>query len=164
MQAEGRDPDRELAEGIDGDNIAFKEVPRDRVTIACHVCRGNSRSRWFTEGGYDVIAERLFGTLEVDRFLLEYDNERAGGFEPLRLVPTGKQVVLGLVTTKEPVFESTDDLRRRIDQAARYVPLERLALSPQCGFASVAKGNLLSHDDQWRKLELVARTARAVWG
>jgi len=164
MQAEGRDPDRELAEGIEGDNVAFKDVPRDRVTIACHVCRGNSRSRWFTEGGYEVIAERLFGSLHVDRFLLEFDDERSGGFEPLRFVPNGKTVVLGLVTTKSPKIESQDGLRRRIDQAARYVPLERLALSPQCGFASIASGNLLSRDDQWRKLELVANTARAVWG
>jgi len=164
MQAEGRDPDRELAEGIAGDNTALKEVPRDRVTVAAHICRGNSRSRWFTEGGYDVIAERLFGSLDVDRFLLEFDDERSGGFEPLRFVPAGKTVVLGLVTTKDAKLESQDDLRRRIDQAARYVPLERLTLSPQCGFASVAAGNLLSMDQQWRKLTLVADTARKVWG
>jgi 5-methyltetrahydropteroyltriglutamate--homocysteine methyltransferase len=164
MQAEGRDPDRELAEGIAGDNTALKEVPRDRVTVAAHICRGNSRSRWFTEGGYDVIAERLFGSLDVDRFLLEFDDERSGGFEPLRHVPAGKSVVLGLVTTKDAKLESQDDLRRRIDQAARYIPVARLALSPQCGFASVATGNLLSVDDQWRKLELVADTARKVWG
>ncbi len=164
MQAEGRDPDRELAEGIAGDNTAFKDVPRDRVTVAAHICRGNSRSRWFTEGGYDLIAERLFGSLDVDRFLLEFDDERSGGFEPLRFVPAGKTVVLGLVTTKDAKLESQDDLRRRIDQAARYVPLERLALSPQCGFASVVAGNLLSIDDEWRKLELVAETARKVWG
>jgi 5-methyltetrahydropteroyltriglutamate--homocysteine methyltransferase len=164
IQAEGRDPDRELAEGIAGDNTALKEVPRDRVTVAVHLCRGNSRSRWFTEGGYDVIAERLFGSLDVDRFLLEFDDQRSGGFEPLRFVPAGKTVVLGLVTTKDAKLEAQDDLRRRIDQAARHVPLERLALSPQCGFASVAAGNLLSMDQQWRKLELVADTARKVWG
>jgi 5-methyltetrahydropteroyltriglutamate--homocysteine methyltransferase len=164
MQAEGRDPDRELAEGIAGDNTALKEVPRDRVTVATHICRGNSRSRWFTEGGYDVIAERLFGSLDVDRFLLEFDDERSGGFEPLRWVPSGKTVVLGLITTKDAKLESQDDLRRRIDQAARYVPLERLAISPQCGFASIAAGNLLSMDQQWRKLDLVADTARKVWG
>jgi len=128
------------------------------------VCRGNSRSRWYTEGGYDAIAERLFHRLDADRFLLEYDSERAGGFEPLRLVPRGKTVVLGLVTTKEPRLESPDELRRRIDEAARYVPLENLAISPQCGFASVAAGNLLSEDEQWRKLELVAKVARNVWG
>jgi 5-methyltetrahydropteroyltriglutamate--homocysteine methyltransferase len=134
------------------------------VTVATHVCRGNSRSRWFTEGGYDVIAERLFGSLDVDRFLLEFDDERSGGFEPLRFVPAAKTVVLGLVTTKDAKLESQDDLRRRVDQATRYVPLERLAISPQCGFASIAAGNLLSMDDQWRKLELVAETARKVWG
>jgi len=105
-----------------------------------HVCRGNSRSRWYTEGGYDAIAEKLFGLLDADRFLLEYDSDRSGGFEPLRLVPRGKGVVLGLVTTKEPRLESQDELRRRIDEAAKYVPLENLALSPQCGFASVAAG------------------------
>jgi 5-methyltetrahydropteroyltriglutamate--homocysteine methyltransferase len=127
------------------------------------VCRGNNRSRWYTQGGYDAIAERLFGTLDVDAFLLEYDSERSGGFEPLRLVPGGKSVVLGLVTTKEARLESQTDLMRRIEEAARYVPLENLALSPQCGFASVAAGNLISTDDQWRKLELVVDTARRVW-
>jgi 5-methyltetrahydropteroyltriglutamate--homocysteine methyltransferase len=164
LAAAGLDPDRELENGIAGDNAALKDVPRDRVTRALHVCRGNSRSRWYTEGGYDAIAERLFGTLDVDVFLLEYDTERSGGFEPLRLVPPGKTIVLGLVTTKSPQLESQDDLCRRIDEAARYVPLENLALSPQCGFASVAAGNLLSLDDQWRKLELVVETARKVWG
>jgi 5-methyltetrahydropteroyltriglutamate--homocysteine methyltransferase len=163
MRAEGRDPDGELETGIAGDNAAMEGVPRDRVTLALHVCRGNSRSRWYSEGGYDAIAERLFQTLDVDRFLLEYDTERSGGFEPLRLVPRGKSVVLGLITTKEARLESTDELRRRIDEAARYVPLENLALSPQCGFASVAAGNLLSMDEQWRKLWLVAETARRVW-
>jgi methionine synthase II (cobalamin-independent) len=160
----GFDPDKEFERAIAGDNEALRGVPRDSVTLALHVCRGNSRSRWYTEGGYDAIAEKLFGTLEVDTFLLEYDSDRAGGFEPLRLVPPGKNVVLGLITTKEPKLESQDALRRRIDEAARYVPLDCLALSPQCGFASVAAGNLLSIDDQWRKLELVVDTARKVWG
>lgn len=164
MQAAGHDPDRELEKAIAGDNAAMKGVPRDSVTLALHVCRGNSRSRWYAEGGYDSIAEKLFGMLDVDRFLLEYDSDRAGGFEPLRLLPRGKAVVLGLITSKEPRLENRDELRRRIDQAARYVPLEYLALSPQCGFASVAEGNLLSADDQWRKLQLVVDTARAVWG
>jgi len=163
MRQAGRDPDRELEDGIAGDNEAFAGVPRDRVTLALHVCRGNSRSRWYTEGGYDAIAEKLFQTLHVDRFLLEYDTTRSGGFEPLRLMPRGKTVVLGLVTTKEAQLESVDELRRRIDEAARYVPLENLALSPQCGFASVAAGNLLSMEDQWSKLALVADTARKVW-
>ena len=114
-------------------------------------------------GGYEPIAERLFTEVAVDAFLLEYDSERAGGFEPLRFVPRGKTVVLGLITTKEPRLESQDELRRRIEEAARYVPLEHLALSPQCGFASVAAGNLLSRDDERRKLEVVVETARKVW-
>ncbi|MBV9504620.1 MAG: methionine synthase [Acidobacteriia bacterium] len=163
MEAQGRNPDQELDAGIAGDNAALEGVPRDRVTLALHVCRGNSRSRWYTEGSYDAIAEKLFQSLNVDRFLLEYDTERSGGFEPLRLVPAGKTVVLGLVTTKEPRLEPADELRRRIEEAAQYVPLENLAISPQCGFASVAAGNLLSMDDQWRKLELVVDTARTVW-
>ena len=164
MQREGRDPDAEFERGIQGDNACFKGIHRDQLTIALHVCRGNSASRWYTEGGYDVIAEKLFNLLDVDRYLLEYDTERAGSFDPLRMFPRNKSVVLGLVTTKEPRLESQDELRRRIDEAGRYVPLENLALSPQCGFASVAAGNLISHDDQWQKLELIVETARKVWG
>ena len=164
MKQSGGDPDAEFEAAVAGDNAVLAGLVRPGVTLAVHVCRGNSRSRWYTEGGYDAIAEKLFTRLDVDRFLLEYDTERAGSFEPLRLVPRGKDVVLGLVTTKEPRLEREDDLRRRIDEAARYVPLDHLALSPQCGFASVAAGNLLSMDDQWRKLELVVRTARKVWG
>ena len=164
MRRAGLDPDRELENAIAGDNAAIRGVPRAGVTFALHVCRGNNRSRWYTEGGYDAIAEKLFGLLEVDRFLLEYDTERSGGFEPLRLVPRGKSVVLGLITTKEPVLESHSVLCRRIAEASKYVPLENLALSPQCGFASVAAGNLLTIDEQWRKLELVVDTAREVWG
>jgi 5-methyltetrahydropteroyltriglutamate--homocysteine methyltransferase len=164
MKHAGLDPDKELENAIAGDNAALEGVPRGGVTLALHVCRGNSRSRWYTEGAYDAIAEKLFGMLDVDRFLLEYDSDRSGGFEPLRLVPRGKTVVLGLITTKEPRLESQDELRRRIDEAAKHAPLENLALSPQCGFASVAAGNLLSIDEQWRKLELVVQTARNVWG
>ena len=164
LRVAGFDPDQELERAIAGDKAALQEVPRAKVTVALHICRGNSRSRWYTEGGYDAIAEKLFALLDVDAFLLEYDTERSGGFEPLRLVPRNKAVVLGLVTTKEAKLESQDELRRRIDEAARYIPLENLALSPQCGFASVAAGNLLSIDDQWRKLELVVETARKVWG
>jgi 5-methyltetrahydropteroyltriglutamate--homocysteine methyltransferase len=163
MRTAGFDPDAEFDRSIKGDNLVLKDVPRDKVTVAVHVCRGNSRSRWYTEGGYDAIAERLFGQLDVDLFLLEYDTERAGGFEPLRLVPRGKFIVLGLITTKQPKLESQDDLLRRIDEASRFVPLDNLALSTQCGFASVAAGNLLSLDDQWRKLELVVDTARKAW-
>jgi 5-methyltetrahydropteroyltriglutamate--homocysteine methyltransferase len=164
MRHDGLDPDVEFEKSIAGDNAALKDVPRESIAVALHICRGNSRSRWYTEGGYDAIAEKLFGMLDVDTFLLEYDSERAGGFEPLRLVPRGKKVVLGLVTTKEPRLETQDDLRRRIDEATRYVPLEDLALSTQCGFASVAAGNMLSIDDQWRKLALVVDTAHKIWG
>jgi len=165
MRQTGLDPEKELENAIAGDNAAMRDVTRGGgVTLALHVCRGNNRSRWYTEGGYDAIAEKLFGLLQVDRFLLEYDTERSGGFEPLRLVPRRKSVVLGLITTKEPKLESQSDLQRRIDEAAKFVPLENLALSPQCGFASTAAGNLLSADEQWKKLELVVDTARKVWG
>jgi 5-methyltetrahydropteroyltriglutamate--homocysteine methyltransferase len=163
MKMSGADPDAEFEAAIAGDNATFAGLARRGTTIAVHICRGNSRSRWYTEGGYDAIAEKLFATLDVDRFLLEYDTGRAGTFEPLRLVPRGKDVVLGLVTTKEPALEREDDLRRRIDEAARFMPLENLAISPQCGFASVESGNLLSEDDQWRKLRLVVDVARKTW-
>ena len=164
MRQGGLDPDQELAEAIAADNACLAAARHDGGTTAIHFCRGNSRSRWLREGGYDPIAERLFTSLEADRFLLEYDTERAGGFEPLRFVPRGKIVVLGLVTTKQGQLESQDELRQRIDEAAKYVPIENLALSPQCGFASSFSGNLLSLDDQRRKLELVVDTARKVWG
>jgi len=164
MRQAGVDPDRALDQAISGDNAALGAARGAGLTRALHVCRGNNRSRWYTEGAYDAVADRLFGALDVDVLLLEYDDERSGGFEPLRLVPRGRTVVLGLVTTKEARLESPDALRRRIDAAARHVPLEDLALSPQCGFASVAAGNLLSAEAQWRKLELVVETARQVWG
>jgi 5-methyltetrahydropteroyltriglutamate--homocysteine methyltransferase len=129
-----------------------------------HICRGNYRSSWMAQGGYEPVAERLFNEVPVDRFLLEYDTERAGGFEPLRFVPPGPKVVLGLVTTKVPQLETRDDLLRRIDEAARYAPLEQLALSPQCGFASGSLGNLITVDDERRKLDLVVSVAGQVWG
>ncbi|MEV0998903.1 cobalamin-independent methionine synthase II family protein [Nonomuraea sp. NPDC050202] len=142
---------------------AIKELDPE-VTVALHLCRGNNRSAWSAKGGYDPVAERLFGEVPVDRFLLEYDTERAGGFEPLRFVPEGTAVVLGLVSSKVPALESQDELRRRIDEAAKYVPMENLAISPQCGFASTVRGNLLTVDEERRKLELVVETARMVWG
>ena len=152
-----------MDEDIRADNLATTGLDRSRVMLATHICRGNAGSAWHTEGGYDNIAEKVFGGLNVDRFLLEYDSDRAGGFEPLRFIPRGKQVVLGLVTTKVGALEREDDLLRRIDEASRYVPMENLAISPQCGFASVEQGNLLSQDDQRRKLELVVETARKAW-
>ena len=163
FRREGVDPDEALDTAIAGDNAALKGIRREQVTLALHVCRGNSRSRWYTEGAYDAVAEKLFGTLDVDTFLLEYDDERSGGFEPLRLVPRWKSIVLGLITTKQPALESVDDVCRRVEEAARYVPLDALAISPQCGFASIAAGNLLGPDEQWRKLERVVEVARKIW-
>jgi 5-methyltetrahydropteroyltriglutamate--homocysteine methyltransferase len=160
----GMDPDAALEEAVKADNACFQAARRPGLTLAIHLCRGNNRSHWYAEGGYDAIAEKLFGTLEVDRFLLEYDDERSGTFEPLRFVPKGKTVVLGLISSKLPRMEDPDQLAKRIEEASRYVPMENLALSPQCGFASTAEGNLITEDRQWAKLKLVADTARRVWG
>ena len=157
------DPDAALDEAVRADNACFRAARRDGVTHAIHLCRGNNRSHWYAEGGYDAIAEKLFGTLEVDRFLLEYDDDRSGTFEPLRFVPKGKSVVLGLISSKLPQLESADNLARRVEEAARFVPLENLAISPQCGFASTAEGNLLDESQQWAKLKLVVDTARKIW-
>jgi len=156
------DPDRALARSIAADNAIIAGI--DGVTFGIHLCRGNERSMWHREGPYDEIAERLFSGLAHARLLLEYDTDRAGTFAPLRFVPPDKIVVLGLITTKAGELEDADALVRRIDEAVRYVPVERLALSPQCGFASDIAGNLLSEDAQWRKLELVQEVARRVWG
>ncbi|HLB84080.1 MAG TPA: hypothetical protein VJK00_05070, partial [Steroidobacteraceae bacterium] len=158
----GDDPDdlpRRYAAAVDA---ALADRPPG-MTVTMHTCRGNFKSAWVAEGGYEVVAEAMFST-SVDGFFMEFDSERAGGFEPLRLLPGGKTVVLGLVTTKYGELEDADLLRRRIDAAARYVPLERLCLSPQCGFSSTHHGNALSEDEQWRKLELVVEVARSVWG
>jgi len=162
MRARGEDPMLNLGRSLNADNQLLRGF--DGVTFGIHICRGNQRSMWHREGAYDAIAERLFNELAHDRFLLEYDSPRAGSFAPLRFVPRGKTVVLGLVSTKVPQLESIDDLKRRIEEAARYLPLEQLALSPQCGFASEFIGNLVSQDDQQRKLERVVETARQVWG
>src|SRR5262249_32901443 len=144
LVAEGIDPDAILDEVIAGDNASLAPaVAAPGGTTALHMCRGNNRSAWTAEGGYEGIAERAFAELNVDRLLLEYGSERAGGLEPLRFAPPDKTVVLGLISTKQPELESQDELLRRIEEASRYVPVERLALSPQCGFASTAKGNLL---------------------
>ena len=159
----GQEPDAALDEAIRADNACLEGARRSGVTLAIHLCRGNNRSHWYAEGGYDPIAEKLFTSLEVDRFLLEYDDARSGTFEPLRFVPRGKAVVLGLVSSKVPELESAAELRQRIEAASRYVPLDRLALSPQCGFASTMEGNLLTEADQWAKLGLIVRTAREVW-
>jgi 5-methyltetrahydropteroyltriglutamate--homocysteine methyltransferase len=145
-------------------NAALAGKP-EGMTVCTHMCRGNFRSSWVAEGGYDHVAEALFGELAVDGFFLEYDDARSGGFEPLRFVPRGnRRVVLGLLTSKRPTLESKDDLKRRIDQAAKYVPLEQLCLSPQCGFSSTVEGNALTIEEEKAKLCLVVETAREVWG
>jgi 5-methyltetrahydropteroyltriglutamate--homocysteine methyltransferase len=144
-------------------NAAVRGKPAG-MAITTHMCRGNFRSSWVASGGYDFVAEALFSELDVDGFFLEYDDERSGGFEPLRFVPKGKQVVLGLVTTKRPELESKDDLKRRIDEAAKYVPLEQICLSGQCGFSSTVEGNALTYDQQVAKLRLIVETARDIWG
>jgi len=145
-------------------NDVLKAKPVD-MTITTHICRGNFRSTWITSGGYEPVAEALLGACNYDGYFLEYDSDRAGGFEPLRFLPKGrKRVVLGLVTTKTGALESADVIKRRVGEAERFVALEQLCLSPQCGFASTEEGNILAHDEQWAKLEFIVRTAREVWG
>jgi len=161
MRQRGEDPDENLARSIKAEAAVAAGFPG--VTFGLHLCRGNQRSMWHREGTYDAIAERLFSETPHQRLLLEYDSPRAGGFAPLRYVPKGKVVVLGLISTKVAPLESVDDLRRRIDEAAKYLPLEQLAISPQCGFGSDAVGNLISEDDQKRKLERMVEVARLVW-
>jgi 5-methyltetrahydropteroyltriglutamate--homocysteine methyltransferase len=162
MRARGEDPMRNFSRSLKAEAAVIANYPG--VTFGIHLCRGNQRSMWHREGTYDAIAERLFNELPHDRFLLEYDSPRAGSFEPLRFVPKGRVVVLGLVSTKVPELETVDDLKRRIDEASKFIPLDQLAISPQCGFASDVVGNLLGPDEQKRKLEVVVETARAVWG
>jgi 5-methyltetrahydropteroyltriglutamate--homocysteine methyltransferase len=164
VRARGEDPDALTGRYVSLINEVLAACPPG-VTKAVHMCRGNLKGAWMAEGGYEPIAERVFGSLAVDAFLLEFDTPRAGDFRPLRLVPTPKRVVLGLVSTKTPVLESADQLRRRIEEAARHVPLERLALSPQCGFSSAPGSDQpITPDDQRRKVELVLQVAEAVWG
>lgn len=162
MRDRGEDPMKNLTRSINADNEILRLF--DGVTFGIHLCRGNQRSMWHREGSYDAIAEKIFNELHHDRFLLEYDSPRAGTFEPLRFVPKNKTVVLGLVSTKVAELETVDDLKQRIERASKYIPLEQLAISPQCGFASDVVGNLISEDDQKRKLEAVVETARQVWG
>ena len=162
MRDRGEDPKENFNRSLEADNQVLEGF--DNATFGIHLCRGNQRSMWHREGSYDDIAERLLNELNHDRFLFEYDTPRAGGFEPLRFLPKGKVVVLGLVSTKVPQLEKIDDLKRRIDDASKYAPLEQLAISPQCGFSSDVVGNLISDDDQKRKLEIVVETARQVWG
>lgn len=164
LAATGTDPDEYVVACAEAQRRCLDGLRSAGVTLAVHMCRGNSRGRWLSSGGYDRIAAEVFGRLPVDRWLLEYDTERAGGYEPLRHIPAGGTVVLGLVSTKQARLEDPDELIRRVEAAAKYVPVDNLALSPQCGFASVAEGNPITWDDQRRKLELVAATAQRVWG
>jgi 5-methyltetrahydropteroyltriglutamate--homocysteine methyltransferase len=159
----GDDPERAPRTYADTINAALRDRPPG-LTVTIHTCRGNFKSTWMASGGYEPVAEVVFGGLEVDGYFLEYDTDRAGGFEPLRFVPKGKKIVLGLVTSKSAEMESKDSLERRIAEAAKYVPLENLCLSPQCGFSSTHHGNALTEADQWRKLELIVEVARKVWG
>jgi 5-methyltetrahydropteroyltriglutamate--homocysteine methyltransferase len=161
MEAAGEDPEAYLDELIRLDNVALAGIRGSGgVTVGLHMCRGNARSRWHAEGSYEPIAEKAFAQLNVDRFLLEYESDRAGGFEPLRFVPRDKMVVLGLISSKVADLEGVDTLRRRVEEASKYISVDQLAISPQCGFASTQLGNLISWDDQRRKLELVSEAAR----
>ena len=144
-------------------NAAISDIPPD-MTIAMHLCRGNFQSTFVASGGYEPVAEVLFNTINVHGYFMEYDSDRAGGFEPLRFVPKGKTVVLGLVTSKSGRLESKDDIKRRIEQAAKFIPLDQLCLSPQCGFASTEEGNILAEDEQWAKLKMIAEIAEEMWG
>jgi 5-methyltetrahydropteroyltriglutamate--homocysteine methyltransferase len=160
---QGGDPEHQHERYIRQINAALAGRP-DTMTVTTHMCRGNFRSSWAAEGGYDFVAEALFSELDVDGFFLEYDDERSGGFEPLRFVPPGKQVVLGLVTTKRGALEDKDTLKRRIEEAAAYVDIDQLCLSPQCGFSSTSEGNVLTYEEQAAKLRLIVETAEEVWG
>jgi 5-methyltetrahydropteroyltriglutamate--homocysteine methyltransferase len=161
--ATGVDPEHQHEINVAVINQALADRP-DGLTVTVHMCRGNYRSAWFSSGGYDFVAEAVFSGLQADGFFLEYDDERSGTFEPLRFVPDDKLVVLGLVTTKTPALESKDDLKRRVEQAARFVDADRLCLSPQCGFASTVDGNALTIDTERAKLDLIVETAAEIWG
>jgi 5-methyltetrahydropteroyltriglutamate--homocysteine methyltransferase len=163
MQARGDDP--EALGVLYGDliNTAMSDIPPD-TTITMHMCRGNYKSTFMGSGGYEAVQEILFNKIKVHGFFMEYDSDRAGGFEPLRLVPKDRQVVLGLVTSKTGRLENKDDLKRRIEQAAKFIPLDQLCLSPQCGFASTEEGNTLAEDEQWAKLRMIVEVANEVWG
>jgi 5-methyltetrahydropteroyltriglutamate--homocysteine methyltransferase len=160
----GDDPDKLPARYAQMTNAAVTGRPDDMV-ITMHSCRGNFRSTWIAEGGYEPVAERMFNDIDIDGYFLEWDTERAGGLEPLRFVPKGnKMVVLGLVTSKSGTLEKKDDIKRRIEEATKYVSLDQLCLSPQCGFASTEEGNVLAEEEQWAKLRMIVEVAREVWG
>jgi 5-methyltetrahydropteroyltriglutamate--homocysteine methyltransferase len=163
LAARGDDAEHQHERYIRQINAALAGRP-EGMTVTTHMCRGNFRSSWVAEGGYDFVAEALFGGLEVDGFFLEYDDARSGGFEPLRFVPPGRMIVLGLVTTKRGELEAKDELKRRIEEASRFIPVDQLCLSPQCGFSSTVDGNALTYDQEVAKLRLIVETAAEVWG
>jgi 5-methyltetrahydropteroyltriglutamate--homocysteine methyltransferase len=163
VTARGEDPQKLPTIYAGMINAAMSDIPSD-MTIAMHLCRGNFQSTFVASGGYEPVAETLFNTGNVHGYFMEYDSDRAGGFEPLRFVPKGKTIVLGLVTSKTGRLETRDELRRRIDEAAKYVPLEQLCLSPQCGFASTEEGNILSEGEQWAKLAMIVELSEDIWG
>ncbi len=159
----GDDPEQLPAIYASMINAAISDIPPD-MAITMHLCRGNFQSTFVASGGYEPVADILFNTINVHGYFMEYDSDRAGGFEPLRLVPKGKTVVLGLVTTKSGRLESKDDLKRRIEAASKFIDLDQLCLSPQCGFASTEEGNLLAEEEQWAKLRMIVEVAEEVWG
>ena len=161
--AHGDDPDAVVGRYLELINSSLRDRP-DTLTVAMHLCRGNFKGKWLSEGGYAAVADRLFSEIDVDAFFLEYDTPRAGDFAPLASVPSGKSVVLGLVSSKTPELEVADTLKRRLEEASKHMPLDRLAISPQCGFASAVSGNPITFEDEVAKLELVVRVAREVWG
>jgi 5-methyltetrahydropteroyltriglutamate--homocysteine methyltransferase len=163
VTARGDDPNKLPQVYADMINAAIADIPAD-MTITTHLCRGNFRSTFIASGGYEPVAEILFNTIKVHGYFMEYDTDRAGGFEPLRFVPKGKTVVLGLITSKSGTLESRDEIRRRIDQAAKFVDIDQLCLSPQCGFASTEEGNVLAEEEQWAKLRMIVELADEVWG
>jgi len=163
MVARGDDPEQLLTLYAELINTAIADIPAD-MTVTLHLCRGNFKSAYMGTGGYDAVEDVLFNRIHVHGYFMEYDDERSGGFAPLRLLPRGKRVALGLVTTKRGALEGRDELKRRIDAAARFAPIEQLCLAPQCGFASTEEGNLLSEDEQWAKLERIVEVATDVWG
>jgi 5-methyltetrahydropteroyltriglutamate--homocysteine methyltransferase len=163
LSERGDDPAKQPQIYADMINAAVRGRPSDMV-MTMHLCRGNFRSTFVASGGYEPVAELLFNGIDIDGYFMEWDNDRSGGFEPLRFLPKGKKVVLGLVTSKTGDLESKDDIRRRIDEAAKYAPLDQLCLSPQCGFASTEEGNALGEEQQWAKMRMIVEVAQEVWG
>ena len=163
MKNRGDDPDKLIEIYSSAISEAVSKRPKNMI-VTLHMCRGNARSSWIAEGGYEPVAEDMFSRIPVDGFFMEWDTDRAGGFEPLRFAPRDKMIVLGLVSSKFGKLETKDEIKRRVDEATKYIPLENLCISPQCGFASMVSGNIISEADQWRKLSFVTEVAEEIWG